>query len=34
MFQRLFGKKDKEEKRAFGEPGKKKKGFLKRLFGR
>jgi penicillin-binding protein 1A len=34
MFQRLFGKKDKEEKRAFGEPVKKKKGFLKRLFGR
>jgi penicillin-binding protein 1A len=34
MFQRIFGKKDREEKRAFGEPEKKKKGFLKRWFGR
>lgn len=37
MFQRIFGKKNKEEKRAFGEPEnekKKKGGFLKRLFGR
>ncbi|HEY9009082.1 transglycosylase domain-containing protein [Ohtaekwangia sp.] len=34
VFQRIFGKKEKETKRAFGEKEKKKNGFFRRLFGK
>jgi penicillin-binding protein 1A len=33
IFERIFGKPEKDNRRAFGEPEKKKKGFLKKLFG-